>query len=718
MPKRNIPTNIENLVINNEPFEYAHLVKFERPFDPKNGQFRTDTNRYVYLTDGARDISYDGNIYRAHRLQSVGNYSETTVARATNMSLVLSGEDLGLSFNFRGSLSSSSLTAATSNYVDGSEVIDFVELGFREGDKVKLQLTSGSNFSNGDAHRTYIISSFSNNNQTITLAITGSDSDDDALANISETNLTISLDNEELSGATLERGTNASNPLFTNREVFVYKIFFDADGVEKGALEIFKGIIASTSISESATASRVKWSLTSHWGDFVEVGGRLTLDEVHRALDTDGKPSIDSAIKPIYATDLGFQHSETSLNTIANYKTTETRSVMKSKKRGGLAGLAGGKKYYTVEEEYEVDHEVDLNVHLKGRYLPVVYGVQRVPGIPVFADTKNNNSKEVYVAYALAEGKIQGLYNMYFENSSIICTDLNDSDVRNASNGTNKDSSQLQCYGRADRGDTLSGSSLTGALTTTANSSAYDYTNIQDDFIDGNIEGRSGIITIFDYTNVNEVNTPEAEALSNSKGLQTSETASILNPFNMKFTFYQGSSDQKADNNLVKIAEDNLFKIQNSYYESDQPYWSPNHRLLDTAYAVMKFTIGAEQTTIPEVEYVIRGKVLEAHNYDGTFVHDAVLGASDSATNFKNGDTCNVEVSTDGSTWITIEDDATPFVDGGTDKVFRILHNYSYFNSDGNEETRIRLDSVPNLNYGTDGSAGYTYVRLKNGSNY
>ena len=181
----------------------------------------------------------------------------------------------------------------------------------------------------------------------------------------------MTLENEELSGATLDRGVNASNPLFTNREVFVHKIFFDAEGVEKGVVQVFKGIIANTSISEASTGSRVKWGLTSHWGDFVQVGGRLTLDEVHRSLDSNGKPSIDSAIKPSYATDLGFQHAETSLNTIANYKTTETRTVMKSKRRGGIGFITGERKYYEVEEQYEVDHQVDLNVHLKGRHLPL-----------------------------------------------------------------------------------------------------------------------------------------------------------------------------------------------------------------------------------------------------------------------------------------------------------------------------------------------------------
>jgi hypothetical protein len=718
MPKRNIPTNVENLLINNEPFEYAHLVKFERPFNPKDGEFRTGANRYVYLTDGARDISYDGNIYRAHRLQSVGNYSETTVARATNMSLTLLGEDLGLSYTFKGSQSGATLTAATTGLYDGSEEVDFVEAGFREGDKVKIVKTNGQNYSNGDSQRIFIISAFSSNNQVITLARTGTDTDDSTLETISAQNLTMTLENEELSGATLERGINASNPLFTNREVFVHKIFFDAEGVEKGAIQVFKGIIASTSISEASTGSRIKWGLTSHWGDFVQVGGRLTLDEVHRSLDSNGKPSIDSAVKPSYATDLGFQHAETSLNTIANYKTTETRTVMKSKKRGGIGKLTGERKYYEVQEQYDVDHQVDLNVHLKGRHLPVVYGVQRVPGIPVFADTKNNNSKEVYVAYALAEGKVQGLYNMYFEGSPIICTDESDFEVRNSVNGTERAETQLQCYGRADRGDTLSGSALTGALATATDVSDFDLLGGEAsvDYIGFK---QHSYASRFAYNSVNENNISGLLSTASSKGLQTSEYASISSPFDMFFTFHQGSSDQSADDSLVTIAESNGFKIQNDYYTGSQPYWSPNHRLLDTAYTVMKFTIEADQTTIPEVEYVIRGKVLECHNYDGTFVQDKVLGASDAATNFKNGSTCNVEVSLTGASnsWITIEDDATPFDDTGTDKVFRVVHNYSYYNSDGVQETRIRLDSIPNLNYGTDGIATYPYVRLKSGSN-
>ena len=104
MAKKNISTGLETALVANEPFEYAHLVKFERPFAPNKGNFRTDKNRYVYITDAQRDITYDGNIYRAHGVLNVGAYSETTQARATNMTLSLSGEQIGTQLNSTGTL--------------------------------------------------------------------------------------------------------------------------------------------------------------------------------------------------------------------------------------------------------------------------------------------------------------------------------------------------------------------------------------------------------------------------------------------------------------------------------------------------------------------------------------------------------------------------------------------------------------------------------------
>ena len=46
---------------------------------------------------------------------------------------------------------------------------------------------------------------------------------------------------------------------------------------------------------------------------------------------------------------------------------------------------------------------------------------------------------------------------MYVDGIPLICTDESDFDIRNATNGSDKENSQLQCYGRADRGNTLGG---------------------------------------------------------------------------------------------------------------------------------------------------------------------------------------------------------------------------------------------------------------------
>jgi len=763
MAKRSINSNIESHLINNEPFEYAHLVKFERPFHPKNGEFRTNSGRYVFLTDGARDITFDADgdssaeTYRANGILNVGSYSETTQARATGMSLTLAGETLGTSVTVTGNLNSSGTFATTGDFVDGY-ILDFVEKGFREGDKIKVEKANGTNFSDGTSAKIYIISSFSNDNQNITFARTGTDTDDSTFITLNSTSFTFTLINEEVRGALLDKGTeefitsavtnstsitleNANsrieigqlvsgqgvedetivtsingaslvvsktqasilagtkltftNPNFINREVFIYKVFLDTDGsiIGNSSVLVFKGIINGTNIQENPTGSRVVWNLSSHWGDFDAVQGRLTTDEIHRALDTNGKPNPDLADRPEYAYDLGFLHAETSLNTIGVYQTTETEYKLESKRRGGLGGLLGQKKYSIKEVQKQVDNEVDLSVFLQGKYLPVVYGVQRVNGIPIFADTKSNNSKEVYVVYAISEGENHGIYNLYIDGAPLVCIDKSDYDVRNTS-ATNSDSNQLQCYGRADQGGTLGGAVVTG-------STNYTYYEDEEDFYDYGEQRyssteRSVRSYARRYSNYNENDITETSVSDSAEGLQHGETASINHPYSMHFTFYSGRTQQDADNNLVTIAASNGFKRQADYYSGDEAYWSPNHKLLDTAYAVMKFTIDADQTTVPEVEYVVKGKVLECHNYDGTYVPDSVLGASDNHANFIEGQSVTVEKSPDGSTWTSV----------GT---FRILDKYQFTTARNSQHYRFRLDSVPSL--GTD-----TYVRLNDGS--
>ena len=157
MAERSINAAIKSKLVANEPFQYAHLVKFERPFDPKDGEFRTDTNRYAYYTDAAHDIIFGGNTYRANRITSIGQYSETIVARATSMNLTLAAEDLGAKVVVAGSISASGATFTPSSTVLEGEPLDFVEKGFKEGDKIKLTTSGGASV-------VHIITSFTSNN--------------------------------------------------------------------------------------------------------------------------------------------------------------------------------------------------------------------------------------------------------------------------------------------------------------------------------------------------------------------------------------------------------------------------------------------------------------------------------------------------------------------------------------------------------------------------
>ena len=408
-----------------------------------------------------------------------------------------------------------------------------------------------------------------------------------------------------------------------------------------------------------------------------------------------------------------FLHAESSLSAIANYKTQETRTRMRSKKRGGLAGLTGGKRYWQEEFQVDVQNEVDLNIHLQGRYLPVVYGVQRINGNPVFADTLNHNSQIVYTADAICEGEIHGVYNIYIDDIPLICTDDNDYDVRGPG-GSDLSNTQLQCFGRMSYGDTLNGRQ--GEILEETND---ETTTIMVDGV--------GLVKInfrlppgggkFASVNPGVVNDHllQQGLITGSVGVGHRESWSIDQPYPIDQSVFQGRPNQLAssmlynpakvtdgiegvrvtsggygytsnpqvtisapsgggttatatasrtkddDGELTKVgaititnpgsgytaadtvvvtisggggngargqADRGGYKRQTDYYTGTDPYWSANHRLLDTAYTANRFHIGAESTEIPEIEYVVRGSVIDCFNYDNTYVPDAVLGLS------------------------------------------------------------------------------------------
>ena len=730
MAKRSINSNIETHLINNEAFEYAHLIKFERPFAPdEDGKYRTNANRYVYLTDGSRDISFndgstdhDGSsngsqIYRANRVESLGNYQETIEARATNMSLILSAESLGLSVSVSGSFSGSTFVISTA-LLNGYPT-DLVEEGFREGDKIKITKNSGT-FSTSNAEETFIITAFSNSNKTITLARTGADSDDSAIPTNTSIDVTISLDSEEISSATLPRGTNASNPSFLNREVFIHKVFIDPDDgsiLGNSSVLVFKGIITACDIQEGINTSKVKWTLSSHWGDFTQVAGRLMSDEVHRALGADAKPNPEQAVKRHYATDLGFMHSETSLSQQAVYKTYVTKYQKKRARRGGWLGWLGMKKDVMKEYQEQVDNEVDLSIFLQAKTLPVVYGCQRIEGVPIFADTAEEDSKLVFFVDAICEGEIHGVYNIYIDDAPLVCTDKADFDLRNASSGSDKVNTALQCYGRADRGDTLTGAgNNTSSATGTAYAQLSSYyeelnlllnDNIDDDLQEEQISYLEAQIRALEsqYGTLNDTTVNATAMGSSATGMQHENFGTIQSPYNMSFTFFAGRPDQKASNLLVTRAEassGSRFKRQADYYDGDLPYWSPSHRLFDTSYMVVASTISADQTSIPDLDYVIKGKLIDCFNYDGSYLPDPTK-TSAAHTNFNEGDSVTIE-------W---KNNSGTYADLGV--TFRIVHKYLFTTSRGTTHYKFIFDSVPD----TSSLANFSgELRIKSSSNY
>ena len=69
MSERSVGTNTRKKLINNEPFAYAHLIKFERPsITPHDAEYSTDANRYAYFTDGATNLDFDDVV---NKLESV-----------------------------------------------------------------------------------------------------------------------------------------------------------------------------------------------------------------------------------------------------------------------------------------------------------------------------------------------------------------------------------------------------------------------------------------------------------------------------------------------------------------------------------------------------------------------------------------------------------------------------------------------------------------------
>ena len=149
----------------------------------------------------------------------------------------------------------------------------------------------------------------------------------------------------------------------------------------------------------------------------------------------------------------------------------------------------------------------------------------------------------------------------------------------------------------------------------------------------------------------------------------------ITSPLTAKFQLHVGKPDQRANRTLVNKAASNGFKIQNDYYTAADPYWSAQHRLLDTAYVVGEFTIGVGETSIPELDFVVRGKGIKCYNYDRSYARNNTTSAASSQFNL--GDTVDLKKSSNNA---SIASSVT------------IIDKWNLIDPEGVSQTRFRTD--------------------------
>ena len=700
---RSVNIDLQNALVNNTPFKYAHLIKFERPSKPDDltGLVSTSKERYTYLTDASINVSFDDGstslngtangtqVYLANKVLNVGNIQEQTKATPGQTSVVIDGNALGakLTGNITITLVSTGVWDITFQNVTTPVALpaitldDILEEGFREGDKLNIII--------GGTTYPVNITAFRANN---TLRVSKIDSD---LPTGAATNVTLALSSEEVISILLNK--NDSNySSFINREVYIYRAYFDAENhtIIGTPINMFKGIIQNVSFEDTEQQIKVTWGLTSHWGDFAQVKGRVTSDEFHRALDENGAPRPASTTKPIYAYDKGFMHSETSINLLAKYFTT-TNEIVDVKNKKGFLGI--GAKSRVIRQDVTRENFTELNFQLAAKSIPVIYGVRVTEGIGIFADTLNSDSSTVFAVTALCEGEIAGIYDVYVDGQSLICNDKADFDARSETvSRLPEDSEAIEifCRGRADRGDVLGG---TLGIDLNTIEPAYDPVVVDGDFDSMRIQQNALINLNFPIPLTNL-----SPATSSNSGLRHEDRFTLTTPINSEITFFSGKSGQRAASMLVNHAKNREFKIQNDYWTGPDTveYWGPNHRLVDTAYLVGKFKISEGDTSLPEFKIVVRGKLLDCYNYDGSYLKDRRTTGENEA-NFPLGATVTLR-----------RHDNNAIINSNV----QIIDKWKFVNPDGTENVRFRFSTTPSLNY-VNGIPSITKFYMELGAN-
>jgi hypothetical protein len=703
LTERLVHSDVRDLLMAGTPFKYAHLIKFERPSRPEDvtGAISTSAQRYTYLTDASRDVIFDdlsvdhagtvngAQTYIANKVLQVSGMQEAIQATANSFTITLDGNGLGAAISAPGT--SIALVSTGIWDITWPASVNPTAFGFREGDKVTLSGSSTGSFN---------ILAFRANNVVRVKKI-------DDNPTVGTGTLTMSLASEEIKSILMNKlDTNYAS--FINREVYIYRAYFvdgkmvgeTPEGDVTGPILIFKGIISSVNFADEDDSLKVQWTLTSHWGDFAQVKGRITSDEFHRALDENGIPQPASAIKPIYAFDLGFSHAETSINLLANYSVQVEHQDVKAK--SGFLGLGIGakvdvKKYYSTETRHS-----ELDFQLAAKSIPVLYGVRNIKGIPIFADTLKADASTVYVVYALGEGQMGGIYDVYVDGKSSICVDQADYDVRSVQNTEN--TVDLICVGRADRGDVLQG---TNSIGTTVSNFYTPVATSGGNYVTSSYESNphTGVFAYIFAHLFRDYVPPDGLPTASVTGGGVTEGTSFTLKTKQSITidYFSGTEEQAAASSLVNIAATNGFKIQNDYWSQlgTGDYWGPNHRLIDTAYVVVTYKISESEQTIPELEFVMRCKAIDCYNYDYSYSHDQ-KSTGENSDNFKLGQTVTLKRSDTNATLASN---------------VQIIDKWTIYNPDGSPDVRFRWSVNPNLLLDDDGIPSITKFYMTNGTN-
>ena len=600
-------TELKNSLKNYEPFIIAHLIKFEQPSSMDRSNSRSGIN-YSYITDNSYDIQWDDGsqdaaadnnglqIYRANKIISIGTVNENIIAKAASMTLKLDSASLGLIVTLQASLSKD--TATTGTLITDT---DLASLGFQEGDTVTNTV--------GNTKVFYTLGNFSNEGKTVKVRTTE--------AAFATKSYTLKQDSSELN-ALLVQKTNANDYAgYINREVFIYKCHISPETrqIIGDPFLYFKGIISSGSLTEKTDSSEVSWTLHSHWGDFLQIKGRISDDATHRALNSVGESDEGSLIKSAYKGDFGFLHANTAYTQAIKYRSSEEESYYR--KDQSVTGMGTGSLQ---TRTIEVERTVSLDFNLQAKQIPLIYGVRKVKSFPVFVDTINNNQTSVYKVDVLCEGPVASMYDIIVDGNSITCSDAFEYSSRGYNN-LNADSNFEQvCYGNKARGDVLEKTPpigietcvYPGAEPTGAAAKEVWLLKMERYETCTRAAGEQGITT--DYSGA-------------AVGLQHDDRYTIPRPTPIytDLMFHAGKPNQEADGRLVAVTLDpnplNRFTLQNNYFDNSKgiPYWSSSHRLLDTCYVSSNYAISDGETTIPDLEYVIRGLNVECHNYDDSF---------------------------------------------------------------------------------------------------